>query len=219
MTYRSRTQKPLQQEDTMIIRSIRTGELDNFTYIIGCEKTRAALVIDPCEEVDLISDLAESESLDIRLIFNTHEHGDHTGGNTELAGRTGAEIIRHKLAIGDDDKVDIGVEDKDSIHVGEIDFKVIHTPGHTPGCACLYAVGQLFTGDTLFVGDSGRTDLAGGHRPTLGASIREKLMILPDETVVWPGHDLGPTRCSTLGWEKRNNCNAKEYGYFVGDDT
>jgi glyoxylase-like metal-dependent hydrolase (beta-lactamase superfamily II) len=97
--------------------------------------------------------------------------------------------------------------------VGEITFEVIHTPGHTPGGICLYAEGNLFTGDTLFVGDSGRTDLAGGHRPTLGASIR-RLMQLPDDTAVWPGHDYGPTPTSTLHWEKRNNVNAVEYGYY-----
>jgi hydroxyacylglutathione hydrolase len=73
----------------------------------------------------------------------------------------------------------------------------------------------LFTGDTLFVGDSGRTDLMGGDRPTLGTSIR-RLMRLPDETVVWPGHDYGPTPSSTLGWEKRHNVNAREYGYYTG---
>jgi hydroxyacylglutathione hydrolase len=74
--------------------------------------------------------------------------------------------------------------------------------------------GHLFTGDTLFVGDSGRTDLKGGHRPTLGASIR-RLMRLPEETIVWPGHDYGPTPSSTLGWEKRHNVNAREYGYHI----
>ena len=104
----------------------------------------------------------------------------------------------------------------DSLQLGQITFQVLFTPGHTPGGLCLYAEGQLFTGDTLFVGDSGRTDLPGGHRPTLGASIR-RLMQLPDETVVWPGHDYGPTPTSTLAWEKRNNVNAVEYGYYVED--
>ncbi|MEE4264509.1 MAG: MBL fold metallo-hydrolase, partial [Desulfobacteraceae bacterium] len=95
-------------------------------------------------------------------------------------------------------------------------FDVFHTPGHTPGGICLHAQGNLFTGDTLFVGDSGRTDLAGGDRSALGKSIR-RLMELPEDTIVWPGHDYGPTPSSTLGWEKRNNVNAIEYGYFVQD--
>jgi len=104
--------------------------------------------------------------------------------------------------------------DEKPFQLGEIVFTVFHTPGHTPGGVCLYAEGHLFTGDTLFVGDSGRTDLPDGHRPTLGASIR-RLMELPDETIVWPGHDYGPTANSTIGWEKRHNVNAREYGYYV----
>jgi glyoxylase-like metal-dependent hydrolase (beta-lactamase superfamily II) len=109
---------------------------------------------------------------------------------------------------------DVHLSDAEDLQVGEITFKIFHTPGHTPGGICLYAERQLFTGDTLFVGDSGRTDLPGGHRPTLGASIR-RLMTLPDDTVVWPGHDYGPTPSSTIGWEKSHNVNAKEYGYYV----
>ena len=105
---------------------------------------------------------------------------------------------------------------KKTLQLGDIALDVIHTPGHTPGGICLHARGNLFKGDTLFVGDSGRTDLAGGDRSSLGKSIR-RLMELPEETVVWPGHDYGPTRSSTLGWEKRNNVNAIEYGYFVQD--
>jgi glyoxylase-like metal-dependent hydrolase (beta-lactamase superfamily II) len=111
-------------------------------------------------------------------------------------------------------EADVRLSGDEDLQVGAITFKVIHTPGHTPGGICLYAEGNLFTGDTLFVGDSGRTDLKGGHRPTLGASIR-RLMTLPDDTVVWPGHDYGPSPSSTIGWEKRHNVNAKEYGYFV----
>ena len=86
----------------------------------------------------------------------------------------------------------------------DLSFELIHTPGHTPGGICLHALGNLFTGDTLFVGDSGRTDLAGGDRPTLGKSIR-RLMELPDPTIVWPGHDYGVQPSSTIDNEKRTN--------------
>ena len=201
----------------MIIRQLRYGEINNFSYVIGCEKTKDGLVIDPNGPVDRIIKDAEGAGLVIRTIFNTHHHGDHTEGNSELSLRTGAAIICHELSPEDADNVDRRLHDGDEVAVGTISFQVIHTPGHTPDGACLYADGQLFTGDTLFVGDSGRTDLEGGHRPTLGKSIREKLMILPDDTVVWPGHDYGPTKSSTIGWEKRHNCNAKEYGYYAGD--
>ena len=200
----------------MIIKQIAVGYMDNFSYLIGCENTRMALVIDPGSKVERLVAIAEKENLEIVTIVNTHGHGDHTAGNAKLKSLTGATIIIHTL---DGDRyaaADVLLSDEKTLQLGDIIFDVIHTPGHTPGGICLYAQGNLFTGDTLFVGDSGRTDLAGGDRPTLGKSIR-RLMELPDETVVWPGHDYGPTPSSTLGWEKRNNVNAIEYGYFMQD--
>ena len=201
---------------TMIIRQLEVGYLDNFCYIVGCENTRQALVIDPGSDVERIVSAAEKENLEIVTIVNTHGHGDHTAGNAGLKARTGARVIIHEL---DGDRypgTDVRLSDEETLQLGDITFDVIHTPGHTPGGICLHAQGNLFTGDTLFVGDSGRTDLPGGDRPTLGKSIR-RLMELPDHTVVWPGHNYGPTPSSTLGWEKRNNVNAIEYGYFVQD--
>jgi glyoxylase-like metal-dependent hydrolase (beta-lactamase superfamily II) len=204
----------LLQEVNMIVRQLRVGSMDVFTYILGCEATREALVIDPGGEVDRIIEEARREGLKIKYILNTHGHWDHTVGNDRLKLLTGASIVRHKQEPGPG--IDIPLVDEKPFQLGEIVFTVFHTPGHTPGGVCLYAEGQLFTGDTLFVGDSGRTDLPGGHRPTLGASIR-RLMELPDETIVWPGHDYGPTANSTIGWEKRHNVNAKEYGYYVAN--
>lgn len=198
----------------MIVRQLRVGTMDVFTYILGCEATKEALVIDPGGEVDRIIEEARREGLQIKYILNTHGHWDHTIGNDRLKMLTGAAIVRHEQEPGPE--VDIFLMGEKPFQVGEIIFRVFHTPGHTPGGVCLYAEGQLFTGDTLFVGDSGRTDLPGGHRPTLGASIR-RLMELPDETIVWPGHDYGPTASSTIGWEKRHNVNAREYGYYVAD--
>ena len=198
----------------MIIRQLEIGMMDNFSYLIGCPQTRKALVIDPGDDTAAILAAAESEDLTIVVIVNTHAHGDHTAGNKALKAQTGARIMIHALDAGGYPQADVHLNDNEEIHVGEISFKVIHTPGHTPGGICLYAGGQLFTGDTLFVGDSGRTDLPGGDRPTLGASIR-RLMKLPEDTVVWPGHDYGPSPSSTLGWERRHNVNAREYGYYV----
>ena len=198
----------------MIVRQLRVGTMDVFTYILGCEATKEAVVIDPGGEVDRIIEEARREGLQIKYILNTHGHWDHTTGNDRLKMLTGAAIVRHEQEPGPD--VDILLMDEKPFQVGEIVFRVFHTPGHTPGGVCLYEQGQLFTGDTLFVGDSGRTDLPGGHRPTLGASIR-RLMELPDETIVWPGHDYGPTASSTIGWEKRHDVNGREYGYYVAD--
>ena len=200
----------------MIIKQIEIGYMDNFSYIVGCEATRQAMVIDPGADVDRILSKADNENLKIVNIVNTHGHGDHTAGNAALKARTGAEIMIHALDAERLSEADILIIDEDTFQLGEIIYDVIHTPGHTPGGMCLYAQGNLFTGDTLFVGDSGRTDLAGGHRPTLGKSIR-RLMKLPDDTIIWPGHNYGPTPNSTIHWEKRNNVNAREYGYYVDD--
>jgi hydroxyacylglutathione hydrolase len=200
----------------MIVKQLASGFMDNFSYLVGCESTRKALVIDPGPDVEEIVSLAADENLDIVTIVNTHGHGDHTAGNAKLKARTGARIVIHERDGDRYPDADVILSHEKTLQLGEIAFDVIPTPGHTPGGICLHARGNLFTGDTLFVGDSGRTDLPGGDRPTLGKSIR-RLMQLPDDTVVWPGHDYGPTPSSTLGWEKRNNVNAIEYGYFVQD--
>ncbi len=200
----------------MIIEQLDVGYMDNFCYIVGCEKTRKALVIDPGHDVDQIVSVAEKQGLEIEAIVNTHGHGDHTAGNAELKSLTGAKIIIHALDAAGYPAADFLLKDEKILQLGGITFNVIHTPGHTPGGICLHAQGNLFTGDTLFVGDSGRTDLPGGDRPTLGKSIR-RLMQLPDDTIIWPGHNYGPTPTSTIGSEKRNNVNAREYGYYVQD--
>ena len=200
----------------MIIRQLEVGYLDNFCYIVGCENTRQALVIDPGPDVERIVSAAQKEGLEIVTIVNTHGHGDHTAGNAKLKTLTGAKIIIHGLDADGYPGADVRLNDEETLPLGEISVEVIHTPGHTPGGICLHAQGNLFTGDTLFVGDSGRTDLPGGDRPALGKSIR-RLMELPDHTVVWPGHNYGPTPSSTIGWERRHNVNAREYGYYVED--
>ena len=206
----------VQRRKLMIIKQLEIGYMDNFSYIVGSEKTKQALVIDPGSDVDRIISVAEKDNLEIVKIVNTHGHGDHTSGNAALKSRTRAEIIIHADDADRYPEADIFLRDEKELQLKDLTFEVIHTPGHTPGGICLYAHGNLFTGDTLFVGDSGRTDLTGGHRPTLGKSIR-KLMLLPDETIIWPGHNYGPTTSSTIHWEKRNNVNAREDGYFVSD--
>ena len=203
----------------MIVKQILVGDMSVFCYLIGCEKTREAIAVDPGANIDRIIAEAEKSNLNIKYIFNTHHHWDHTTGNKELKEKTGAQIVMHTLEndqMSDSEKADIHIKEEGIFKVGETELRIIFTPGHTVGGVCLYAEGQLFTGDTLFVGDSGRTDLPGGHRPTLGASIR-KLMELPDDTIIWPGHDYGATTSSTVHNEKRTNINAKEYGYFVED--
>lgn len=199
----------------MTIKQLKVGILDVFCYIIGFKNNKEAIIVDPGGDVNYILDEIKKDDLKVRYIFNTHNHGDHTAGNEKLKEATGAPIIMHKLD-ADNYKfdVDIIIERDEILKIGGISLRTIHTPGHTPGGMCLYAEGNLFTGDTLFVGDSGRTDLPGSNRSDLAISIK-KLMELPEDTIVWPGHDYGPTKSSTLAWEKINNVNAREYGYFV----
>ncbi len=205
--------------------------MKEFSYIIGCEKTGDAAVIDPGGEVERIIEEAKKAGLSIKYIFNTHYHADHTCGNGKLKKKTGAKILIHRLDLKQlvqpvnlvkigtfmfqqSPKPDIIIDKDEFISVGEIKTRIIHTPGHTRGGICFLAGSNLFTGDTLFVGDSGRTNLPEGDRAALGASIRMLMNTLPDDTIVWPGHDYGPTPHSTLAWEKRNNINAVEYGFY-----
>mgnify|MGYP006289202349 CR=1 FL=1 len=198
----------------MIFKQLLVGPMDVFTYVVGCEETRHGAVIDPGAEDERILEAIAEKDLSLEYIINTHHHFDHTEGNEWLKERTGAGIVMHKDDVPLYGKpVDLVLREEGPLHVGNLAFTVYHTPGHTPGGICLYAQGTLFTGDTLFVGDSGRTDLAYGNRPTLGASIR-KLMELPADTIVCPGHDYGPTPTSTLDWEQRHNVNAREYGFL-----
>jgi hydroxyacylglutathione hydrolase len=216
----------------MIIKQLLIGKMKVFTYILGCEKTKDAAIIDPAGDEKKIYSEAINSGLTIKYIFNSHYHADHTCGNRKLKSLTGAKILIHKyevkqlLNIFDPVKIfllkllispkpDIIIDKESFFNVGEIEIKIFHTPGHSPGGLCFLAGNNLFTGDTLFVGDSGMTGAPGGNRKALGESLRMIMNTLPEDTIVWPGHDYGPTRHSTLGWEKRNNINALEYGFFV----
>ena len=117
----------------MLIKQLEIGYMDNFCYIVGCEKTRKALVIDPGRDVDRIVSAAEKQGLEIEAIVNTHAHGDHTAGNAELKSLTGAKIIIHALDAAGYPKADVFLKDEKTLQLGEITFDVIHSPGHTPG--------------------------------------------------------------------------------------
>ena len=199
----------------MICHQLLLDAMDVFCYILGCEKTGKGAVIDPGEDADRIFNKVQDLGLSLEYILNTHFHLDHTGANLQLQALSGAKLAMHADDIPLYGKeVDITLQEGDRLPLGDLEIRVIHTPGHTPGGVSFYLQGNLFTGDTLFVKDSGRTDLPYSHRETLGASIR-KLMELPAETLVFPGHDYGPTPTSTLAREQRHNINAREYGFAV----
>ncbi len=190
-------------------------------YIVSCEKTGKAAIIDPGGDEEKILDACRKENLDVEYIIATHGHPDHVCGNGPIQEATGAKIIMHKddaeffarpeikdyfsmLGLAESPPADIIVEDGDTITIGEEKLEVLHTPGHTPGGICLYNAPDCFTGDTLFVGGVGRTDFQGGSMQELSRSIQEKLLTLPADTVVWPGHGYGGSK-STIGEEARSN--------------
>jgi len=205
----------------MYIRQYQMSNFLVFSYLVGCQKTKEALVIDPAGDVKIILQDAAKDNFRITKIVNTHGHVDHIMGNADLKKKTNAAIIIHEadahlltayssynLKMFDaqpSPSPDVLVKDGDTISFGEEKLRVIHTPGHTQGGMCLYAEGYIFTGDTLFIEGVGRTDLPGGSWPKLLDSITKKLFSLPDETVVFPGHNYGYRPTSTIGDEKRNN--------------
>lgn len=176
---------------------------DNFSYVIADEDAKEAAVVDSSFNASEIIKILNAHAFTLKYILNTHGHSDHTAGNTELAFAFHAKIVAHKLS-----KInfDIGVEDGDVLFVGKIPLKVIYTPGHTADSVCLLVNNRkLLTGDTLFVGECGRTDFPGGSSRSMYDSLFNKLMRLDDTVEVYPGHDYGAKPSSTIGEEKKSN--------------
>src|SRR3990170_3917137 len=176
---------------------------DNFSYIIADENTREAAVVDSSYNADEIARILKTERFSLKYVINTHGHSDHTAGNQELLSAFSAKTVAHELS---KTEPDIAVKDGDIIAVGAVRIKVIHTPGHTPDSICLLVnERKLLTGDTLFVGECGRTDLSGGNSRSMYDSLFNKLMKLEDDVEVYPGHDYGLKPFSSIGEEKRLN--------------
>lgn len=194
--------------------------MQNFSYVIGDEKSKEAAVVDAGWEADRIIEIAKKENLEIKKIILTHFHYDHVQKVDELASKTNADVYFHeydcneiKKTIKNPNTKIHKLKNNDVIKVGAIKIMVVHTPGHTPGGICLLFQNKLITGDTLFVNAVGRTDLAGGDSIKLFESLQE-LKKLNDDIEVYPGHDYGDIPFSTIGGEKSTNpyfmCETKE---------
>ena len=193
------------------------------TYLVVCPQSLDAVIIDPAGDENKLLALIETKRYRVKYILNTHGHADHVLGNQKMKDFLKIPVCMHEdddkffndpavrekssleLGLPPSDPADIKLKDGDMLEVGSLNIEVIHTPGHTPGSVC-YLVGEnLFTGDTLFVGAAGRTDLIGGSLDTLIKSIENKLIVLPKQTIVWPGHDYGESPSSTIGREMEEN--------------
>jgi hydroxyacylglutathione hydrolase len=176
---------------------------DNFSYIFADQEIKEAAVVDSSYNADQISRILKTEGLTLKYIINTHGHSDHTAGNCELQQAFSAKIVAHKQS---KIQCDVQVEGGEVLFVGKIPIKVLYTPGHTQDGICLLIDGEkLLTGDTLFVGECGRTDLSGGNAKTLYESLFGKLLKLDDAVAVYPGHDYGVKPFSTIGYERKTN--------------
>ncbi len=181
----------------MVFEQIRTGGDRNFAYLIGDRESGQAAVIDPAFDPDMVLARAAEQGLEVKYLINTHGHYDHTDGNEAVLARTGAKLIAGEIAEGKE------------VVLGGVKITFLHTPGHTMDSICVLAQeegapAKLVTGDTLFVGKVGGTDLGDNARREYD-SLHQKLMVLPDDTEVWPGHDYGVAPSSTIGNEKGTN--------------
>jgi glyoxylase-like metal-dependent hydrolase (beta-lactamase superfamily II) len=190
----------------MIFKQVPVGTFQNFAYIIGDEKAKVGAIVDPAWETDRLLKLCEDLGLKVSYVINTHSHHDHVQGNEQAARQTGAKIVMHEKASL---RKDIPVKDGDVIEVGSIRIGVLHTPGHCPDSICLLVDGKLLTGDTLFVGECGRTDLPGSDPSQMYDSLFNKILPLQDNIEVYPGHDYGRSPSSTIGYERKNNYTLK----------
>jgi len=190
----------------MIFKQVPVGTFQNFAYVIGDEKSKLCAIVDPAWEVDKLLRQCKELGLNVSYVINTHSHHDHVEGNDAVVKRTGAKIVAHEKSRL---RKDIQVKDGDLISIGSLKVRMIHTPGHSPDHICLLVDGNLLTGDTLFVGECGRTDLEGGSASEMYESLFNKLMVLDDSIKVHPGHDYGNKPSSSIGEERKNNYTLK----------
>ena len=191
----------------VVIEQIRVG-YDTISYIIHCPISKKTAIVDPGYDASKTLEFITSNNLKLEYIINTHYHSDHSNENKRvknlypLAKIVASKIDGAKLGM----KVDVNVSDGDRLNLGEGSLDFILTPGHTPGGICIIVDNEaLITGDTLFIGDCGRTDLSGGDLVQMYRTLNEKIKLLPDHLIVYPGHDYGNKLFDTLGNQKRTN--------------
>jgi glyoxylase-like metal-dependent hydrolase (beta-lactamase superfamily II) len=203
----------------MFLDTIVVGPLQENSYVVACEETKEAVIIDPGAEAERIYRVVTFQGFTLKCVMNTHGHIDHIGGVADIVEKTGVPFLMHEedlyLIEGFDHDPfraflmdartppapDRFLQDRENITVGNLEFQILHTPGHTPGSVCFLTGKTLFSGDTLFSNSIGRADLPGGNHEQLLTSIREKLLPLDDDVRVYSGHG----NVTTIGNERRFN--------------
>lgn len=207
-------------EPGIYLKQLELGPMQNFIYLVGDPVARECVVVDPAWEIDTIVGTAEADGMRLTGALVTHTHQDHVGGSLaswgmpgripgveELLGRVPLKVYVHKAereflpGIGSDL---VKVDNHDALTIGRLTLTFLHTPGHTPGSQCFLVDGRLVSGDTLFIGSCGRTDLPGSDPSEMYYSLTQRLGALPDDTWLFPGHNYGGPS-STIGDEKRRN--------------
>ena len=207
------------EKKQLLVERLNVGAFKVNTYIIACPETLEGVIVDPGGEDEKVMDAIAAKKITPKYIINTHGHRDHVHSNASLSAHYKIPLCMHvddtlffqkqtafqNEAVKKAYAIDIVLQHGDVLTVGTLEIKILHTPGHTPGSVCLHIDNSLFSGVTLFVGNAGRTDLPGGNLDTLIHSIQTRLIPLPLDTILYPGHDYGSTPTSTIGREIKEN--------------
>jgi hydroxyacylglutathione hydrolase len=203
---------------SLYFKQIEIGPMHNYVYLIGSTETHKAAVVDAAWDIDEILRIAAQNEMEITHALVTHTHPDHVGGGfagmeiagaTELLDKCKAKVVVHKaeaefikgLSSSDMIKTDNG----DKVDVGGLEIKLLHTPGHTPGSQCFLVDDRVVSGDTLFIDACGRVDFPGGNPEQMYYSLTQKLLALPDDMILFPGHNYAPLKHATMGEQKKTN--------------
>jgi hydroxyacylglutathione hydrolase len=205
-------------DNRIYFKQLEIGSMQNYVYLLGSLETRKVAVIDAAWEIDTILKIAKQDEMEITHAFVTHTHPDHVGGGfagmeidgvAELLEKCKAKVVVHKaeaeflkgLSPSDTIKSDNG----DKVDVGGVEIQLMHTPGHTPGSQCFLVGNRVVSGDTLFIDACGRVDFPGGNAEQMYYSLTQKLMALPDDTILFPGHNYAAKPHATMGEQKKTN--------------
>jgi hydroxyacylglutathione hydrolase len=202
----------------LYFKQLEIGPMQNYVYLIGSTESRKVAVVDAAWEIDTIVKTAAQDDMEITHAFVTHTHPDHVGGGfagmaidgvNELLEKCKAKVVVHKAEAeflkGPAASDVIKSDHADRIDVGGIEIELMHTPGHTPGSQCFLVDGRVVSGDTMFIDACGRVDFPGGNAEQMYYSLTQKLMALPEDTILFPGHNYAPLKHATIGEQKKTN--------------